>query len=134
MACKHIYMRLDRRSMIFERMWYEWNAGVEMNVAGWCNDRLNYRGVILVRMWDRWDAMADIPVASWCKNWSDWRSVVRKWTWEREVVVRVNTRFPRARRCWTRSRGYDRRTAIAGYISRCGTRDAYPEQRRRIGC
>ena len=124
-------MRLDRRSMVLERMWYEWNASVKLNMAGWCNDWLNYRRVILIRMWNRWDAMVDISVASWCKNWSDRRSAVRKWTWEREMVVRINTRFPRARRCWTWSRGCDRRAATAGYISRCGT---YPEQRRRIGC
>ena len=27
-------MRLDRRSMVLERMWYKWHASVEMRVAG----------------------------------------------------------------------------------------------------
>lgn len=37
MAWVHGLVRLDCRCMIFERVWYEWDASAKVDVAGWCN-------------------------------------------------------------------------------------------------
>lgn len=87
--------------MIFERMWYEWNASAEMNVGSWCNIWSDWRSVILVRMWYEWNTSAKVNVGSWCNIWSDERSVILhvEWPREREMVVRIDTRFHGPGRC-----------------------------------
>ena len=50
-----MYGRLDWRSVISERMWYEGNTGVEANVAGSWNDWLRVISVnVSVVSWASW--------------------------------------------------------------------------------
>lgn len=71
-------------------------------------------------------------MASWRNEWSGWRSVILqgKRPREREMVVRIDTGFHGPG--W--SRVCDRRTGRAGFVNSSRIRNAYPKQRRRIGC